>query len=94
MRLNIGGHKYAINEVKALEHEGKSLLGLHDARVCAIDLDEGLTHTRKMETLLHEVIHVILTNSGGNHDEGQIDAIANGLLQLGVGKYLWDKASK
>lgn len=46
------------------------------------------------ESLIHEIIHAILThsNSRSAHDEQVVGAIAGGLYQLGVGKFLWKKA--
>jgi len=46
------------------------------------------------ESLIHEVIHAIIahSNSKCSPDEGVIQAIAGGLYQLGVGKFLWEKA--
>jgi len=96
MKLDIGGHNYKVNlvESKTMEN-GKMLLGNHDARTCTINLDKGMSKSRTQETFLHEVVHVILTNAGmQNHDEVVIDATANGLLQLGVGDFLWKKLKK
>jgi hypothetical protein len=46
------------------------------------------------ETLIHEVLHAIFYNTGLEHDEKQIEAISNGLFQLGIGDYLWKKSEK
>jgi hypothetical protein len=93
MKLNIGGHHYVIKEMEeTIREDGKMLLGFHDVRECTITLDEGLKHSRKVETLLHEVIHVILTNTGCEHSERTIDSLSNGLLQLGVGDFVWKQA--
>lgn len=95
MKLDIGGHRYTIKVEDGLKTDnGKMLLGYHDARVAEIVLDKGMIQSRKVETMLHEVLHVILTNSGNKHDESMIDSIANGLHQLGVGDFLWKKAKK
>lgn len=96
MKLSIGGHKYTIKERgEVLTENGKVLLGLHDARTCTIELDSGMNASRKEETLLHEIIHVMLTNGGfQDHSESMIDTIANGMLQLGVGSFVWKKAQK
>ena len=92
MKLNIGGHNYVINEVpETVREDGKLLLGVHNVKDCTINIDKEMKHTRKVETLLHEVIHVILTNTGCEHNERTIDALANGMLQLGIGEYVWKK---
>ena len=92
MKFNIGGHTYKVIE-KNLKPtpEGKSLLGIHDVKTNEILVDKGMTHSRKVETFMHEVIHVIYSNTGCDHDERSIDALSNGLLQLGVADYLWKK---
>ena len=95
MELMIGGHKYAVVEMKNQTQDGKDLLGLHDAKTCTISLDGDMAETRKHETLLHEVLHVILTNAGfQNHEEHLIDAMSNGLLQVGVGEFIWKRGLK
>ena len=65
MKLNIGGHNYVINEVpETVREDGKLLLGVHNVKDCTINIDKEMKHTRKVETLLHEVIHVILPIQG------------------------------
>jgi len=39
-------------------------------------------------------LHAIHYNTGLEHDERTIEAISNGLFQLGVGDYLWKKSLK
>ena len=92
MKFNIGGHTYKVSET-TLEPtaEGKSLLGMHDVKTNTILVDKDMTHSRKVETFMHEVIHVIFSNTGCDHDERSIDALSNGVLQLGVADYLWKK---
>ena len=94
MQLDIGGHNYNIKTMnnQTNEKNGNMLLGKHDVKECDIWLDEGMSHTRTVETFMHEILHVILTNTGNDHDEKLIDGVANGLLQLGAADYLWRKA--
>tara|TARA_R100000664_G_C2756038_1_gene143831 strand:+ start:1775 stop:2080 length:306 start_codon:yes stop_codon:yes gene_type:complete len=94
MKIDIGGHNYSIKTMKnqTTGKEGNMLLGRHDVKECEIYLDEDMTHSRTVETFMHEILHVILTNTGNSHDEGLIDGVSNGLLQLGVADYLWKKA--
>ena len=94
MQLDIGGHNYNIKTKnnQTNEKNGNMLLGKHDVKECDIWLDEGMSHTRTVETFMHEILHVILTNTGNDHDEKLIDGVANGLLQLGAADYLWRKA--
>ena len=94
-KFEIGGHTYKVNEVTLDKNdEGKSLLGMHDVKTNTILVDEAMTHSRKVETFMHEVIHVIYANTGCDHDERAIDALSNGLLQLGVADFLWKKVKK
>ncbi len=91
-QIKVGGHNYNVVEMNLSPNkDGKQLLGMHDVKENKIFIDESMTHTRKVETFMHEIIHVIYTNSGASHDEGAIDALSNGLLQLGVADYLWKK---
>ena len=88
----IGGHQYRINLVEEMKVDGGIVLGMHNAKNCSIDIDKYISLSRKKETLIHEILHVILTNAGfQEQDEHYIDTIANGLLQLGVGDLLWEK---
>ena len=94
-KFEIGGHTYKVNEVTLEKNdEGKSLLGMHDVKTNTILVDEGMTHSRKVERFMDEVIHVIYANTGCDHDERAIDALSNGLLQLGVADFLWKKVKK
>jgi Zn-dependent peptidase ImmA (M78 family) len=85
-QIRVGGHDYNVVETNLDGvREGKDLLGMHDVKANRIFIDENMTHSRKVETFMHEIIHVIYTNAGA------IDALSNGLLQLGVADYLWKK---
>ena len=95
MKLNIGGHLYKIAELP-LKHEDdtKELYGRHLVKENIILINSDIETSRKYETLIHEVLHAIHYNTGLDHDERQIDAISNGLFQLGVGDYLWKTSKK
>ena len=81
MKFNIGGHTYKVSETTLEKNaEGKSLLGMHDVKNNTILVDKDMTHSRKVETFMHEVIHVIFSNTGCDHDERSIDALSNGLF--------------
>lgn len=94
MQLEIGGHNYDIKTMtnRTNKKNGNMLLGKHDVKECEIWLDDSMSHTRTVETFMHEILHVILTNTGNEHNEKLIDGVANGLLQLGAADYLWRKA--
>ena len=95
-KLDIGGHKYSVKfmDGEKAGESNKYVFGMNTHRTCEIFLDEKLVTSRRNETFLHEVIHVILVNTGCDHDEGLIESLANGFHQLGVGEYLWKKVEK
>ena len=79
--VKIGPIGYTIREVRGLRSDDDTeLLGEIDYSACVIKLDRTANVQCKRVTLLHEVIHGILTNAGvQEHDESLIDAIAFGL---------------
>ena len=90
IELNIGGHDYKIIELPLKHEDGsKELYGRHLVKENVILINKDIAESRKKETLIHEVLHAIFYNTGLEHDERQIEAISNGLFQLGVGDYLW-----
>ncbi len=92
--LRIGGYRYTIEEVKELRSEAdKPLHGQHVWSQSKILLQKELPQPQKEEILIHEVLHAIFISTGHKHNEQLIDAISNGLAQLGVGKYLYDKVT-
>ena len=95
MELNIGGHNYKIIELP-LEHEDndKELYGRHLVKDNIILINKDIEESRKLETFIHEVLHAIYYNTGLEHDERAIEAVSNGLFQLGVGEYLWKISEK
>ena len=95
MKLNVGGHLYKIAELP-LKHEDdtKELYGRHLVKENVILINSEIDISRKYETLVHEILHAICYNTWLEHDERQIDALSNGLFQLGIGEYLWKKSQK
>jgi len=95
MQLNVGGHNYTIM-ITPLEHEDddKELYGRHLVKNNIILINEEIDDSRQKETLVHEVLHAICYNTGLEHSERMIEALSNGLFQLGVADYLWRKAQK
>ena len=95
MKLNIGGHIYSIVECELNHKESdKELYGRHLVKDNIILINESIQESRQYETLMHEILHAIFYNYGLDHDESRIDAISNGLFQLGVGEFLWKKSQK
>tara|TARA_R110002051_G_scaffold318947_1_gene402150 strand:+ start:1967 stop:2287 length:321 start_codon:yes stop_codon:yes gene_type:complete len=95
MRIVIGGHEYEVIFTD-LQHEdsSKELYGRHEVKDNIIYINKNIHKSRQQETLIHEILHAIHFNCGLKHNEGYIDALSNGLFQLGMGDYLWTKSLK
>lgn len=93
--LMICGQTYTVEMVPAgsLEPSKKGMVfvwGRCDLKEQLIEIDEGISQAMIEETLLHEAMHIIAFHTGWkNLEENVIDALANGLYQLGVGADLW-----
>lgn len=93
--LNIGGHKYIICVDKLeMEEPDRELYGRHLVKDNIILINSDIEESRKQETLIHEVLHAIHYNCGLEHNERHIEAVSNGLFQLGIGEFLWKKSQK
>ena len=95
MGMNIGGHNYIIvlDELSSGK-DNRVLYGRHLVEDNIILINSKIEKSRQQETLIHEILHSIHFNCGLEHDERAIEAISNGLFQLGIGDYLWKKAQK
>ena len=89
-QLKIGNLTYTVewlHDDLATEYDGRS-----SHRRAYIKLDRSMSVTHKRETLLHEIIHQLLSH-GGYHDEGRndhlVNCLANGLLQVLTDNGLW-----
>ena len=93
--MKICGHDYKIKFVPHFKgKDGKEYCGEIDYSNRFIGIDSSMRKGVIEETLLHEVIHGIMwhTNKKTDHNEQAVQAISNGLYQLGVGKFLMEKA--
>ena len=95
--MKICGHEYKviIDFVDGMKRENDPMyFGQVRVSTGLITLWPKARRCVQEESLIHETIHAILThsNSRQDHDESIIGAIAGGLYQLGVGKFLWEKA--
>lgn len=89
--------KYRLTTLKEeREYEdGKSQRwGMYLGSKCEILVNNSTCTARKEETVLHEIVHAILSSYGYDHDEDLIGAIASGFNQLGVGKHLMKRIKK
>ena len=93
--MKICGMPYKVSVVsKIADANGKALIGSADFDHGKIIISEDQLKQKQKETLLHEVTHCILHHTGHKQSEKICDAVANGLLQLGVGDYVWEKHVK
>ena len=94
-RIVIGGHDYRIifTDLQHLD-ETKEFYGRHEVKDNIIYINQNIEESRQKETLIHEILHALHFNYGLEHKEGYIDALSNGLFQLGMGEYLWKKIKK
>tara|TARA_R100000995_G_scaffold10194_1_gene4244 strand:+ start:163 stop:492 length:330 start_codon:yes stop_codon:yes gene_type:complete len=94
-RIAIGGHEYEVIFTD-LKHEdaAKELYGRHEVKDNIIYINNNIHESRQKETLIHEILHALHFNYGLQHKEGYIDALSNGLFQLGMGDYIWTKIRK
>jgi hypothetical protein len=79
-KLSICGHQYIIKYSSELTYEGKEVWGLIDGAKNIIYLKKGMPPTRKMEILLHEVIHAIEEIYVLNLSEIAVKQLALGIL--------------
>ena len=94
-KLEIGGHIYEVSEENLVSPDAsRELYGRHEVKENVIYINKDIHESRQQETLIHEIIHAIYFNCGLKHDEQYIDAISNGLFQLGIGEYIWEKIQK
>jgi len=88
----VGGVKYEVQEVSRLRDK-KDSLGRAQCHRQRIKIDSGLGGDAKAATLLHEVIHAILYQTGHDeHVEPHIRALGYGLLALMRDNEEWIRA--
>lgn len=81
-RIKIGPITYKIVEVAELkDNDDKPMFGMVKTSTQTIFIEKNLAPEEKLQTFLHEVLHVIMAQMGMfDHNEGMIDGIAYGLL--------------
>ena len=86
--IKIRGHRYKVIHVDKFEDEG--LIGNCIQKSTEIKILRGMAPSVEAETTIHEVLHALCFHAGvyidkrGKADgEHMIDAISNGLFQLG-----------
>jgi len=81
-KIKIGPITFEI-KVCALTHDDMGGVLFNESE---IQIKQGLEKQVYKETLLHEILHIVFTQSGHRDkmDEGLIDAIAYSLLDIGI----------
>lgn len=92
--MQICGHEYDViigTRGEYNREEDPFYFGTADHTRNIIHINPKSPRDRQEQTLIHEVIHCILSHCHdlGEHDERLVAAMANGFFQLGFGKYLW-----
>lgn len=81
MNINIMGVTYEVKEVDEVSNT-ENLSGLIDYRTCEILIDKNMALEAKEHTLVHEIVHGILSSLGMydlNADEGTVQRLASSL---------------
>lgn len=81
-KVRIGGIDYQVEIVPDLRDGDKKLDGWIKYRDCMILIDQSLSRQMARQTLLHEIIHGMITTIGRDIDEDTVDALAYMLLQV------------
>ena len=86
-RVKIGPIVYEVCVVERLTDAGnnRTLWGNVKQDECRVFLEAGISDQQKRQTLLHEVIHVLLHQSGRPEqaeDEGLVEALGHGFMAV------------
>lgn len=79
-KVHICGHEYAIVYKNSLSLDGREAWGMMDPNKNIIYLRKSMPTTRKMEILLHEMIHAIEDIYNLNLSEIAVKQLALGVL--------------
>lgn len=80
--VTIGPVTYTVQEVERLTDEGKPLLGMISYKTATIEIDAGMPDAIKLVTFVHECLHGLLHHAGVKHNEGVVQALSYGLVDL------------
>ncbi|MBN1815378.1 MAG: hypothetical protein JXA14_26335 [Anaerolineae bacterium] len=83
--VKIGPVWYRVQTVEKLIDDGELIAGRIEASGCVIYVEETYDFQQQRVTLMHEIIHSLLNNSGRRKqadDEGLVEALGNGLTQV------------
>jgi hypothetical protein len=82
--VKVGAIHYKVSYVPDLKDDGRPLDGQVDHGLAEISIKANLGEQIQVQTILHEVIHAIETQTGRHHElkESMIDALAFGIYQV------------
>lgn len=79
--IRIGAIDYTVEETNTLYSDSGVRCGEHDSVLTCIRINQNISPQAKRVTLMHEIIHGILTNAGqADHDEELVDLLAHGIV--------------
>lgn len=82
-QVKIGHIEYDITDVPNLVTDsGQSLFGNVSYSRETIQLDKNLTPARRLEVLLHEIVHAIINEYGHEQNETLVNAVGLGLANV------------
>lgn len=83
-KINVLGVDYGIEFKKEIEEDGEYLLGLTDFQNSTIYLRSGMSRQRIWQTLVHELVHVMLYEDGNDdyNSEDLVNPLGNVMYQV------------
>ena len=84
MKVRLFNREYLVETVNPLEDEelGDKYIGKTFENKEHIIISEDMSLYQEKSTLMHELIHCVLYNTGHEHDELVIDALSCGFINL------------
>lgn len=81
--VHIGEYDYEVKLQPEIKHDDTEYLGWVDYGTTVIDLSLAEHEQLRSQTLVHEIIHVIMHQAGfSDHSEAVIEALSHGLIQV------------
>ena len=82
--IKIGAVCYSLEYIENLQDDGRPLDGQIDHGLAKISIKSNMDDQIRVQTLLHEIIHAIETQTGRRRElkEPMIDALAFGIYQV------------
>lgn len=77
MKLRIGHSEYHVTKEEFIEDEGNSCLGLINYHDLTIKIKDNLNIELYKKTLIHEIVHGIMRESGFENDDIHTEDLVN-----------------